>query len=362
MAKRDYYEILQVDKHADASEIKRAYRRLAKQHHPDLNKEEGSAERFKEIAEAYEILSDPDKRAQYDRFGHAGPDQQFDFGDIDFRRARETFEEFGFGGIDNIFDMFFGQGNRTQQQRTRMRRGNDLEYRIRIPLEDAAFGTKMKVTIPRFVACSACNGSGAEPGSTVRVCPACNGHGELQYQQRTLLGNFVNIRPCERCEGSGEIVEKPCRQCHGQGRRKEESQVSINIPAGVDNGSRLRLKGAGNAGTAGGEAGDLYIVVQITPHARFTRKGDDLYCDETIRFTTAALGGKVKVSTLSGEETLKIPAGTQPGTTFRLKGKGIPHLRGTGQGHLFCRIKVEVPRKLTAQQKKLLKELEAQGI
>lgn len=359
MAKRDYYDTLEVDKQADAESIKRAYRRLAKQYHPDLNKAQGSAEKFKEIAEAYEVLSDPDKRSQYDRFGHAGPNQHFDFGDVDFRRARETFEEFGFGGLDSIFDMFFGQGNRTQQSHSRVRRGDDLEYRIRITLEDAAFGTKMKVTIPRFVACSGCKGTGAEPGSTVRVCPTCNGHGELQYQQRTLLGSFVNIRPCERCEGSGEIVEKPCHTCHGKGRRKEESQVSINIPAGVDNGSRLRLKGAGNAGPAGGEAGDLYIVVQITPHERFTRQGDDLYCETTVRFTTAALGGKVTVPTLSGEEALKIPTGTQPGTTFRLRGKGIVRLRGGGNGDLFCKVNIEVPKKLSAEQKKALKALES---
>lgn len=361
MAKRDYYEALGVEKNASADDIKKAYRKLAKQYHPDLNKEQGSAERFKEVSEAYEILSDPDKRAQYDRFGHAGPDQQFDFGDIDFRNARQTFEEFGFGGLDSIFDMFFGQGGGAQtgqQTKTRLRRGNDLEYRIRITLEDAAFGTKMKVTIPRFISCGECKGSGAEPGSTVRVCTTCNGHGELQYQQRTLLGSFVNIRPCERCEGSGEIVEKPCRNCHGHGRRKEESQVSINIPSGVDTGSRLRLKGAGNAGIAGGESGDLYIVVQVVPHERFQRDGDDLYCDVNIRFTTAALGGQVTVGTLDGEEKLKIPAGTQPGTTFRLKGKGIAHIRGSGHGDLFAKVNVEVPKKLNTKQKKALKELE----
>lgn len=365
MTKRDYYEALEVEKTASGPEIKKAYRKLAKTHHPDLNSKQGSAERFKEIAEAYEILSDPDKRAQYDRFGHAGPDQQFDFGNVDFRRAREAFDEFGFGGLDSVFDLFFGQGGqggRARQKRSRVQRGNDLEYRLRITLEDAAFGTKMKITIPRQVACSKCNGSGAEAGSIVRVCPTCNGHGELQYQQQTLLGNFINVRPCDRCEGSGEVVEKPCRHCHGVGRKKEESQVSINIPAGVDSGSRLRLKGGGNAGAAGGEQGDLFIVVQVTPHERFTRQEDNLYCDTTIRFTAAALGGKVTISTLSGAETLKIPAGTQPGTTFRLKGKGIKHLHGAGQGDLFCKVNINVPKKLNANQKKTLKELESLGV
>jgi len=359
VAKRDYYEVLGVDKKASQDDIKKAYRKLAKQYHPDLNKDASSAQKFKEAAEAYEILSDADKRAQYDRFGHAGPNQQFDFGDIDFSRARQTFEEFGFGGVDSIFDLFFGQGHQQRKPHSRIRRGDDLEYRIRISLEDAAFGTKMKVTIPRFVSCKSCNGSGAEPGSTVRVCPHCNGAGEVQYQQRTLLGSFINIRPCERCEGSGEIVENPCKTCHGRGRRKDESQVSINIPVGVDTGSRLRLKGAGNAGLSGGEPGDLYIIVQVTPHERFRREGDDLYCDINIRFTTAALGGKVEVVTLDSKENLKIPPGTQAGTTFRLKDKGITRLRGTGKGDLFCRVNIEVPRKLSGDQKKALKELES---
>lgn len=359
MAKQDYYETLGVSKTASGPEIKKAYRKLAKTHHPDLNNNQGSAARFKEVTEAYEILSDPDKRAQYDRFGHAGPDQQFDFGNVDFRRARAAFDEFGFGGLDSVFDMFFGQGGHTRQKRNHLQRGDDLEYRLRISLEDAAFGTKMKITIPRQVACSKCNGSGAEAGSIARICPTCNGHGELQYQQQTLLGNFANVRPCQRCEGSGEIVEKPCYYCQGTGRKKEESQVSISIPAGVDSGSRLRLKGGGNAGAAGGEQGDLFIVVQVAPHERFKRQEDDLYCDATIRFTTAALGGKVTISTLSGKETLKIPAGTQPGTTFRLKGKGIKHLHGASQGDLFCKVNINVPKKLDANQKKTLKELES---
>lgn len=367
MAKRDYYEVLGVDKTASAEEIKRAYRRLAKQYHPDVNKETGSAERFKEIAEAYEVLSDPDKRAQYDRFGHAGPEQHFDFGRMDFRRAREAFEEFGFGGWEDIFDMFFGQGTHSRRGSTRTRpsrtqRGEDLEYRLRISLEDAAFGTKMKLTIPRFVSCSRCGGSGAEPGSRVRVCPACNGHGEVQYRQQTLLGSFVNIRPCERCEGTGELIESPCRQCHGRGRRKEESQLSINVPAGVDSGSRLRLKGGGNAGIAGGPAGDLFLIVQVASHERFTREGDDLHCEVPISFVTAALGGTLRVPTLAGEEKLKIPAGTQPGTTFRLRGKGIPHLHGSGRGDLLCKVKIEVPRKLTRKQKELLRALEESGL
>ncbi len=369
MAKRDYYEVLGVEKGASADEIKKAYRRLAKQYHPDVNKDKESVQKFKEVSEAYEVLSDPDKRAQYDRFGHAGPEQQYDFGGMDFHRAREAFEEFGFGGWEDIFDMFFGQGGSPRgggatagQQRSRVQRGEDLEYRLKISLEDAAFGTKMKLTIPRFVACEHCKGSGAEPGTTVRVCPTCNGRGEVQIRQQTLLGSFVNIRPCERCEGTGELIKSPCKACHGRGRKKDESQISINIPAGVSSGSRLRLKEGGNAGISGGPTGDLFVVVQVAPHERFKRKDDDLHCEIGIPYTTAALGGKVKVPTLHGEETLKVPAGTQPGTTFRLKNQGIQHLHGSGHGDLFCKVKIQVPTKLNKKQKELLKELEEAGV
>lgn len=363
MAKRDYYEVLGVAKEASQEEIKRAYRRLAKKYHPDLNKDGGSEERFKEIAEAYEVLADPNKRAQYDRWGHAGPDQMFDFGPTDFRRAREAFDEFGFGrsAFDDIFDLFFGEGLRTSrtraQRKTRARRGEDLEYKLRINLEDAAFGTKMKITVPRYIACDRCDNTGIEPGSSRQACPHCHGRGEIEYRHQTMLGSFVNVRTCEQCGGTGEIIEQACSRCHGRGRVKEKSKISINIPAGVDTGSRLRLAGEGNAGVDGGPPGDLYIVVEVKPHDIFRRKGDDIYSEIPLKLTQAALGAKLTVPTLDGEEEIKVPAGTQPGTTFRLKGKGIPRLRGRGRGDQFVKVKVTIPTSLTREQRRLLEEL-----
>lgn len=366
MAKKDYYDILGVDKDASSEEIKKAYRRLAKKYHPDLNKDGGSEQKFKEISEAYEVLSDSDKRAQYDRFGHAGPDQRFDFGGGDFERARSAFEEFGFGGgggaFDDIFDLFFGEGRRTsrtrKKRRTGAQRGEDLEYKLRINLEDAASGTRMKVTIPRYHHCERCDGSGVEPGYKKRVCPHCNGRGEVEHRQQSMLGSFINIRPCPKCGGQGEIIEKPCTKCSGRGRVREKKEISIQVPPGVDNGSRLRLKGEGNVGTGGGPAGDLYIIIEIKPHDIFEREGDSIICEHKIDFTKAALGGVEKVPTLDGEEELKIPAGTESGTTFKLKGKGIPHLRRRGSGDEYVTIRIAVPKKLNRKQKKLLKQLE----
>lgn len=364
MTKRDYYEVLGVAKDASQDEIKRAYRRLAKKYHPDLNKGGGSGERFKEVAEAYEVLSDSNKRAQYDRWGHAGPDQMFDFGTTDFRRAREAFEEFGFGrsAFDDLFDMFFGEGLRTTHTRarrkTRARRGEDLEYKLRVSLEDAAFGTKMKVTVPRYITCDRCNGKGMEPGSSKRACPRCQGRGEIEYRHQTMLGSFVNVRICEQCGGTGEIIKEACSRCGGRGRVKEKSKISINIPAGVGSGSRLRLDGEGNAGIDGGPPGDLYMVVEVKPHDTFTRKDDHIYCEVPLSFTQATLGATIKVPTLDGEEKIVIPAGTQPGTTFRLKGKGIPHLRSRGKGDQYVKVELTVPTKLTREQKRLLQELD----
>ncbi|HED04698.1 MAG TPA: molecular chaperone DnaJ, partial [Candidatus Fraserbacteria bacterium] len=268
MAQRDYYETLGVGRDASPEEIKKAYRRLAKQFHPD-RANGGDAEKFKEATEAYEVLSDREKRLQYDHFGHAGPQQEFNFGPTDFSRAREAFDEFGFGSSWNdVFDAFFGEGIRTtrtrQRQRSRAQPGEDLEYRLRITLEDAALGTRMKVTIPRYAVCSSCQGSGREPGTGATACPACQGRGQVEYHQRTMLGSFVNVRTCERCGGFGEIVSSPCKHCSGQGRVQEQSRLTLRIPPGVDSGSRLRLKNEGNAGRFGGPAGDLYIMVEVT--------------------------------------------------------------------------------------------------
>lgn len=357
MAKRDYYEVLGVSRDATQDEIKRAYRRKAKEFHPDKNptSRKKAEEEFKRATEAYEVLSDPDKRAQYDRYGHAGPAQGFDFTTTDFHRAREAFSEFGFGGFDDLFDLFFRQGApRTATRQRRSRRGEDIEYKLRITLEDAATGTRMKITAPRMVTCDHCQGSAMEPGTSKRTCPTCGGSGQVQHRQQSLLGSFINISTCPECGGEGEIIEQPCHRCHGTGRLKEKSKISINVPAGVDNGSRLRLKGQGNAGREGGRAGDLYIVIQIIPHPEFERRGRDIHSRIAIHYPQAVLGERLKVNTLWGEERITVPAGTQPGTIIRLRGKGMPDLHGNGKGDHFVEVQVVVPQRLSAAQRRAL--------
>jgi molecular chaperone DnaJ len=362
VAKQDYYEVLGVTRDASPEEIKQAYRRKAKQLHPDKNPDdrEKAEQEFKRVAEAYEVLSDPENRAQYDRYGHAGPSQGFDFGPGDFHRARETFSEFGFGGLDDLFDMFFrqGGGQRAGTRRQRVRQGEDVEYKLRITLEDAAQGTRMKITAPRLVTCDRCHGEGTEPGTSKRTCPTCKGQGQVQYQQQTLLGSFVNVRVCPECNGTGEVIEQPCRHCHGTGRVKERSKISITVPPGVDNGSRLRLKGQGNAGPNEGPSGDLFIVTEIIPHAEFERRGRDIRSTVKIHYPQAVLGAKVKVKTLWGEETVSVPAGTQPGTVLRLRGKGMPDLHRSGKGDHYVTVQVVVPQHATAAQRRTLRELQ----
>jgi molecular chaperone DnaJ len=358
MAKRDYYEILGVERDASPEEVKRAYRRKAKELHPDRNPEDRkrAEEKFRQIAEAYEVLSDPDKRAQYDRYGHAGPTQGFDFSHMDFRRAREAFSEFGFGGFDDFFDLFFRQGaSRAATQQRHSRRGEDIEYKLRLTLEDAASGTKMKVTAPRLVRCNHCEGTGMEPGTSKSTCPTCQGRGHLEYRQQSLLGSFVNVRTCPECEGTGRIIDRPCSRCHGSGRIKEKSKLSISVPAGVDNGSRLRLKEQGNVGPEGGPSGDLYITIEVIAHPTFERDGRDIHSQIKIEYPDAALGITLKANTLWGEETVKIPPGTQPGTVIRLRGKGLPSLhQRDGKGDHFLKIQVNVPQNLTAAQRRAL--------
>jgi len=364
MSKRDYYETLGVEKGASAEEIKKAYRKLAKQYHPDVAKDGGSADRFKDIAEAYEVLSDEEKRTQYDRFGHVGPDQGFNYDFRDFRRARETFDEFGFGGtFESIFDLFFGDGgmSRTRGGRRRSQaiRGEDLEYRLKLTLEDASQGTRVKVTVPRYIGCERCEGKGQEPGSEVETCSVCKGNGQVEVHRKTVLGSFVNIMACENCEGSGQVIKNPCNKCDGRGRVWEQSRISIKVPPGVDTMSRLRLAGEGNAGIRGGSTGDLYIVVEIAEHDQFERHGDDLHIEVPVTFVQAVLGATLKVPTISGGEVeVKIPPGTQSSEMFVLKGKGIPHLRGRGTGDQIVSIKVVIPKKLTRRQKELLEELD----
>lgn len=358
MAKKDYYESLGISRDADESEIKRAYRQKAKELHPDRNPENKAKaeEQFKRIAEAYEVLSDTQRRAQYDRYGHAGPDQGFTFGNTDFHRARDAYREFGFGGFDNLFDLFFrqgGAGGGARQQR--LRRGESIEYKLRITLEDAAHGTRMTITVPRMVSCETCSGSGLEPGSSKKTCTTCHGRGQIEYRQQSLLGSFINVRACPDCRGSGEIIEDPCHKCRGSGRLKEKSKISISVPDGVDSGSRLRLRGQGNAGIEGGPNGDLFIIIELIDHPSLLRDGRNIHSQEAISYPNAALGTKIKIETLWGSESITVPAGTQPGTTFRLKGKGIKNIhRGAGRGDHFVEVTIDVPKKLSAKQRKAL--------
>ncbi len=349
--KRDYYEVLGIGRNASQSEIKRAYRRLARQYHPDVNPGDKEAEeRFKEVNEAYEVLSDADKRARYDRFGHAGL-QGGGFGDF------TGFGGFGpFSGIDEIFESFFG-ATRPRTARRAPRRGTDLRYDLTITFEEAIFGCEKELEIPRHETCPHCRGSGAEPGTTPTRCPQCNGTGEVRRVQQSILGSFVNVTTCPRCRGEGEIVTTPCSECRGQKRVRVTRRLTVKIPPGVDDGTQIRLAGEGEAGIYGGPAGNLYVVLHVQPHPYFRRQDNDIIIELAINVAQAALGDKIKVPTLDGEEELVIPAGTQTGKVFRLRGKGVPYLRRNGRGDQLVIVRVAVPTKLTPEQKKLFKEL-----
>ena len=351
MAKRDYYEVLGVEKGASDEEIKKAYRRLARQYHPDVNKDDPKAEeKFKEINEAHEVLSDPQKRAAYDRFGHAGTDPNFGGG-----ADAGGFGDFSFDGFGDIFDMFFGGGGR--RRKTGPERGADLRYDLRIEFEEAAFGKETTIKIPRTELCSTCHGNRAKPGTPIKTCSVCGGSGQVQSVQNTAFGRFSTVRPCDRCQGEGKTIETPCPTCAGRGRVRRVREIKVTIPAGVDTGHRLRIAGEGEAGERGGSPGDLYIYLSVKPHAFFKRTGNDLILEQAISYTKAALGGSIDVPTLEGTATLKIPEGTQPGTLFRIKGKGIPYLRGSGRGDELVRVKIEIPTKLTTAQREAIRNL-----
>ena len=350
MAKRDYYEVLGLEKGVSEEEIKKAYRKMAVKHHPDKNPGDKAAEeKFKELGEAYEVLSDQQKRAVYDQYGHAAFDRRSGgFGRAGgFHDPFEVFREvFGGGGI---FEDLFGGGHHDASQ---PHRGDDLRYDMEITFEEAAQGCEKEITITKPERCDTCDGSGAEAGSRARTCPSCGGRGQVI----TSRGIFSIAQTCPQCQGAGRILDKPCKACRGNGRREKTSRIKLRIPAGVDTGARLRSSGNGEAGWRGGPAGDLYVFIHVRPHEIFQRDGDDLVCDVPVSFVQATLGTEIDVPTLTGKASLKLPAGTQPGTVFRLKGKGVKNIQGYGHGDLHVRINIEVPTQLSSAQRTKLEE------
>lgn len=354
MDKRDYYEVLGVAKTATDDEIKKAYRTLAKKYHPDLNGGDKDCEaKFKEVNEAYEVLSDPQKRARYDQFGHEDPRAGGAGGGYgDFTGG------FG-GGFDDIFSAFFGGGFGGCGQRARgPQRGDDLRYDLTITFEEAAFGCEKEISVTRDENCEECGGTGARKGTQPTQCPTCHGTGQVQSFVNTPIGRVSNVRVCDACHGQGTIINDPCPKCSGRGRVRSNRKITIKIPAGIDNGMQIPLRKQGEPGLRGGENGDLYIFVTVKPHKLFTRENYDLYCDVTVSFTQAALGGEIDVPTLNGMIKHNLPEGTQPGTVIRLRGQGIQNLRGAGKGDLYIKVNVEIPRKLTDKQKELLRQFD----
>ena len=360
--KRDYYEVLGVSKGASDDEIKKAYRKLAKKYHPDVNPGDKAAEaNFKEVNEAYSILSDKDKRARYDQFGHAGVDPSyggggggfggFDMGDIDLGDIFGSFFGGGFGG--------FGGGS---SRRNGPQKGETLRANLNITFEEAAFGCEKEINLNRTEPCDACQGSGCEPGTTADTCPDCHGSGTVRVQQRTPLGVMASTTTCSRCRGTGKIIHTPCKACNGAGSVKKTKRITVTIPAGIDDGQEVSLRGQGNAGKNGGPAGDLLVGVHVKPHPQFQRDGTTVLYEQPVTFYQAAMGAELEIPTIDGKVKYTLPAGTQTGTTFRLKGKGIPELRGRGRGDQYVTIRVQVPTSLSSAQKEALRAFaEAMG-
>ena len=356
MAKRDYYEVLGVDKNADDAAIKRAYRQLAKKNHPDVNPGDKDAEeRFKEINEAYQVLSNPQKRAQYDQFGHDGPQAGFGGGGYgDF----SGFSGGGFGGFEDIFSSFFGGGAGGGARSNGPVPGDDLRYDLTLSFEEAALGCEKEINLVRDEECPTCGGTGAAPGSKVETCSTCNGTGQERVVSNTPFGRIQNIRTCSRCHGSGKIITEPCPKCKGRGKVRVSKRRTVKIPAGIDNGQIVTIRGQGGMGERGGEPGDLLIVISVKPHRFFKRQGDNLYIELPLTFTQAALGAEIDVPTLGKPVKHRFPEGTQPEQVFCIRGEGVPHLRGGGKGDLYVTASVEIPKKLSEKQKNLLREFE----
>lgn len=359
--KRDYYEVLGVDKSASEDEIKKAYRRLAKQYHPDLNPDdrEGAEAKFKEASEAYEVLSNPEKKARYDQFGHAGVDPNMG-------GAGGGYRSYGAGGFDDfdlgdIFGSFFGGGfgGSTRQNPNAPRKGRDLEYHVDLKFEEACFGTEVDVSINHLEKCAACGGDGAAEGSRPETCSTCGGTGQVRSVQRTPFGNIQNVRTCDVCGGKGKIVKNPCKVCRGDGTVRKMKKVKVKIPAGINDGQQVYVRGEGDVGSNGGPSGDLILHVRVKPHKLFTRQGYDIFCDYPLSFVQAALGAEIMVPTIDGKVSYNVPEGTQTDTVFRLKGKGVPRLNAGGRGDQYVKITVEIPKGLSEKQKEILREFDA---
>ena len=352
--KRDYYEVLGVNKGASDDEIKKAYRQAAKKYHPDLHPGDKEAEnKFKEVNEAYEVLSDSEKKARYDQFGHAGVDPNFGAGGTGSPFGQDI-------DLGDIFSSFFGGfGGRRSSNPNAPRRGSDIETTLYITFEEAAKGCKKEVQYQAITTCKDCNGTGAQKGTTPKTCTACGGRGQVTINQRTPFGTVQTTRPCDTCKGRGKIVETPCRTCNGRGQVRRKKTVEVNVPAGINDEQVLNVAGHGNSGVNGGPAGDLHVYIGIRPHPIFERRGDDIWCDLPITFTQAALGATVTVPTLDGKASYDIHEGTQPGDVFKLKGKGVQHLGGRGRGDQYVRVVIEVPKNLNGKQKELIRQFDA---
>ena len=347
LSKRDYYELLGVSKSATKDEIRKAYRTLSKKYHPDLNKADDAEDKFKEVTEAYEVLSDDSKKSNYDQFGHAGPSQGFGGGG-----GGDGF------GFEDIFSTFFG-GNARRRDPNAPRQGNDLQYTMTIDFMEAVFGKETEIELPKEETCNTCSGSGAKKGTTAKTCTHCSGSGEISFTQETPLGRMVNRRACHHCEGSGKIIPEKCGTCRGAGTVKKMKKIKVTIPEGVDDGQQLRVSGQGEPGHNGGPTGDLYIVFRVRAHDKFIREDDDIYLELGLSYPQAALGDEIEVPTVQGNVSLKIPAGTQTGTRFRMRGKGVKNVHGRGIGDQHVIVKLVTPKKMTEKQKELMREFAA---